>query len=403
MCYNILRSRSFSSTDLYSTHKQEGFMKSILKAITLALTVSVVQTTSLFSFEQYQIMNLGLQEYKSSRVTSVNDNGWISGIVNEDGYNYIFVLDENKKLTKRYERMDTANPLINNSNEVFGSLVQRTENANWYFDEEVVYKWENPFNFFQYFNFFHLGHPREGASGPFNFKSNVVWDVNNLGQILVMNSVTISDAIDELSDNSIWVYDEKLINDALWIQDGFHKINDPNFTAGYKINNHSQILGSSLEGSKLTKDRMERASIYNFSDKTLRILDFPDASWGYDLNDNGQVVGGFYDPNDDIIKGFLSDPSGQITEISNLDPGLISNKGEVFGTYIYGKKKNQLATWKDGETVDFKDLVSLVDDKGNKWDSIEEIVDVNNNGYLIGNGKIGGVRHGFLLKPISQK
>ncbi|MBA3239054.1 MAG: hypothetical protein H0T62_12000 [Parachlamydiaceae bacterium] len=377
-------------------------MKAVLKAIFLILTVSVVHTTSLMSFEQYQIINLGLQDYKSSRVTSVNDKGWISGIVNDGSYNYIFVLDENKKMAKRYERMDTARPLINNNNEVFGSLITRTQRGDWIFDEEVVYKWENPFNYFQYFNFYQIGRPDGQWSGPYNFKSTVVWDVNDLGQILVMNNPTISSAIDELSNNSVWVYDDKLKNDALWFQDGFHKIEDPNFTAGYKINNHSQILGSTLEGSKIDRNRMERVSVYNFAEESLRVLDFPDASWGYDINDNGQVVGGFYDPNDDIIKGFLAEPTGQVIEISNLDPDLISNQGDVFGTYIYGQKKNQPAMWKDGQTVDFKELVNLVDDMGNTWDSIGEIVDVNNKGYLIGNGKIKGVRHGFLLKPISQ-
>ena len=378
-------------------------MRASLNAMFLILTFTIMQTTSLVSFEKYQIIDLGLQKYEASYVTSVNDNGWVSGILYEGGYRYIFVLDENKNLAKRYEKMDTPIPYINNSNEVFGSIINRTSSGDWNYDEELVYKWENPFNYFQYFNFHHLGHPRWQASGPFNFKSNLVWDVNDLGQILVMNHVTRSDATNELSDNSIWVYDDKLANDAVWIQDNFHKIEDPNFTAGYKINNHSQILGSTLTGSKIDKNRAEHASIYHFADKTLHILDFPDDSWGIDLNDNGQVAGCFYEPSEDILKGFLAEPSGQIIEISNFFPDLISNQGEIFGTYIYGKKKDELAVWKDGEMVDLKDLVNMVDDKGNVWDSIKEIVDVNNSGYVIGNGKIKGVRHGFLLKPISQK
>lgn len=377
-------------------------MRASLKAMFLTLTLSILQTAKIVSFEQYQIIDLGLQKYQSSYATSINDNGWISGILREDGYNYIFVIDENKKLAKRYEKMDTANPYINNNNEVFGSIIRRADDGNWYFDEEIVYKWENPFNFFQYFNFHLLGNPRGQFSGPFEFKSNVVWDLNDKGQILVMNNLTRGDATDELRDNSVWVHDEKTPTEE-WFTNGFHKIEDPNFTAGYKINNHSQILGSSLTGSKIDKNRTEHASVYHFTEKTLQILDFPSDSWGYDINDNGQVVGDFYDPIDDMYIGFFAEPSGQITEISNFTPDVISNQGDVFGTYIYGNKKNQLAVWKDGEIKDLKELVNFVDDNGNKWDSITAIDEVNNHGYVIGTGKINGVKHAVLLKPVSQK
>src|SRR5690349_13868660 len=107
-----------------------------IKMAIFAILVSLFQLTNL-SAEGYQLIDLGLQKYKTSDVTSINDRGWISGVLKDGSYYYIFVLDENKNITTRYERMDTFIPLINNSNEVFGSLIETTTTGNWYHDEEV--------------------------------------------------------------------------------------------------------------------------------------------------------------------------------------------------------------------------------------------------------------------------
>ncbi|MBS0654839.1 MAG: hypothetical protein JSR46_03595 [Verrucomicrobia bacterium] len=363
-------------------------MNTTLKLLFLAL----FQVANLFSIPQYQIIDLGLQQYTSTKVTSINDNGWVSGIIKDGGYTYIFVLDENKNLAKRAEKMFVRRPLINNSNEVFGTVIVWTGSGQWEFETDMVYKWTNPFSYFQCLYFQHLGLPWEHSWAYGINKDGNVWDINELGQILVMNSTSLTEAEDELFENKIWIYEG----------DDFYKIEDKNFTAGFKINNASQVLGSTVTGSVLDKNRMDKASVYDHKDKSIRIFDFPDRSVGTDINDNGQVVGTYYDPQEKIFEGFLADLSGNITKISNFEPDVISNRGEIIGTYIYGKKKDQLALWKDGTVTDLKEVVDLVDDQGNKWDSIDSIVACNNAGYLIGNGTINGHRHGFILAPIQK-
>ena len=68
-------------------------------------------------------------------------------------------------------------------------------------------------------------------------------DVNDLGQMLVMNNRSISDAINETSTkkNLIWVYDKG----------NYNKIQNKQLEAAFKINNHSQILGYFHTGSSL--------------------------------------------------------------------------------------------------------------------------------------------------------
>lgn len=360
-----------------------------MRNIVLTLLLTLFQTTNLFAISGYQIINLGLQKYQSSQVTSLNNQGWICGLLSDDDYLKIFVLDQDHKMALR-QQSRTSTVFINNSNEVFGSVIYRANNSSWIYDEQQVFQWINPFKYFQYFNFYYLGCPKGRYSSPNNFKSNVVWDANDLGQALVMNCSTSEKAMDEFNKTATWIYDKG----------SFVKVVDPHFQAGMRINNHSQILGSYFTGSSLSKDRQEHVSIYNYCDKTVRLLDFPSASFGSDLNDNGQVVGSFYDIQDQMWKGFLAETTGEILDMQNFYPELINNKGRVVGTYPYTENRWLIGLWENGILYDLMGLISLVDNEGNIWDSIVNITDINDEGYMIGHGKINGVTHGLLLKPL---
>lgn len=363
---------------------------SILKNPIISLLVTYASVTTLFAVEtQYQIVDLGLNDYETSVVTSINNQGWVSGTLWKGGYSAVFVVDENKKLAKSWINCDGGS-FINNNNEVYGSLITRVERFNWTFDEERVYKWINPFNYFQYFNFYDLYCPKGAYSFAYDFKSNIVWDVNDLGQVLVMNTPTKSLATDELSHNLVWLYDNG----------EYVKIQNPQFTAGFKVNNHSQILGSYSTGSKLHKDRQRHLSIYNFHDKTVRTFDFPGDALGADINDNGQIIGYFYDPTDDLYKGFLIEASGEMVELNNFSPIAINNKGVILGHYIYAEKKDQCAIWENGVFQDLNEIVTLVDDNNNSWDSIDDISDINDDGDLIGCGTINNKTRGLVLKKL---
>lgn len=368
-----------------------GFiMKKHFKSITLFVMLLLFHTTSLFAIaERYQIINLGLQKYQSSRATSINNQGWICGLLSDDDYLNIFVLDQDRKIALRQEYR-TSSAILNNSNELFGSAIYRVDNSYWIYDEEQVFKWSHPFKYFQYFNFYYLGCPKGQYSSPSKFKNNVVWDANDLGQILVMNCGTFANARDEFNKTATWVYNKK----------SFVKIVDPQFQAGFKINNHSQILGSYFTGSSLTGDRQEHVSIYNYADKTVRLLDLPSSSFGQDLNDHGQVVGSFYCPHSQMWKGFVAEPTGEILDMQNFYPTLINNKGLIVGSYNYAENEYLIGLWENGIFSYLMDLVTLVDDAGNIWDSIMSITDINDEGYMIGQGKINGINHSLLLKPL---
>ena len=348
---------------------------------------------SLFGIANYQLVDLNLKGYTSSDVTSINAKGYICGHLLDGRKRYIFVLDPNQKITTRNEKLNSYHMTINNSNEVFGSVVVRARDQYWEFNEEVVYQWRNPFNYFQIFNFDHLGFPTNQFSTANEFKTNAVWDVNDLGQMLVMNNRSISDAINETSTkkNLIWVYDKG----------NYNKIQNKQLEAAFKINNHSQILGYFHTGSSLNHNLKEHTTIYNLQDKTVRVLDIPSSSLGLDMNDNGQVVGICYQEQDKVWMGFLAEPTGEIIYINNFRPKAINNKGQVVGTYLYDEKKGQPTLWENGSFYDLKELTGMKDNQGNVWESFDYAVDINDEGWIIGNGTIKeGGKHGFLLKPV---
>jgi len=62
----------------------------------------------------------------------------------------------------------------------------------------------------------------------------------------------------------------------------------------------------------------------------------------------------------------------------------------------------QIAIMLNGELSCLEDLTNLTDDNGNTWDSIQNVVDINDAGLILGHGKINGKTYPVLLKPISD-
>ncbi|MCE5317157.1 MAG: hypothetical protein LLG04_07320 [Parachlamydia sp.] len=357
----------------------------------LIVTLFLFQSTSLMAIAQrYQLVDLGLSAYTSSDVVSINENGVVCGYLMDGKTSRIFVIDSsNKKLALRQEDFFSYRLKINNNNEIFGSFAHRTGDAHWYFSEELVFKWINPFNFIQYFNFKHVGYPKGRRTTSHNFKPNVFWDANDLGQILVMDVRSYSTAMDETGKNGIWLYDNK----------EFQKIENPGFEAGFRLNNRGEILGCYHTGSVLKKNRLAHVSVYNYPAHSVRKIDLPGDAVGQDINDQGQVVGNFYHPQEQMIIGFLAAATGEYTPLINFWPYRMNNLGQVVGEYLY-EKKGQPAVWDSGECYDLSVLTGLKDDRGNVWDSLDTLNGINDKGEIIGNGTINGKTHAFVLKPI---
>ncbi len=365
----------------------------MIKSAFFSITLFLLHLTALTAVEQkYQLVDLGLQNCTFSKATCINNNGCICGYFIKNNNTHLFVLDLDKKLATRKVNLDSNHLFINNHNEIFGSLIQRTEDFSWIYDEEVIFKWQNPFKYFQFLNFKNLSCPDTQHAHAFDFKDNVVWGANDLGQVLVLNKRSYKDAMVELPfpRPALWIYNNKK----------FHKIDEEKVEAAFGLNNHSQVLGCFHTGNSLLQNRRSHTSIYNFNDKTVQVIDLPGSSLGNDINDMGQVVGIFYNPQEEMIMGYLYEASGQIIYLENFSPEAINNNYQMIGHYIYDKKKDKPALFKDGTLYDIMDLISLIDDHGNTWDSLDYLTDINDSGYIIGNGTLHGISHGFLLKPV---
>src|SRR5262245_43943451 len=98
----------------------------------LMMLLVLSQTVPLFAVaERYQIINLDLQKYKSNRVTSINNQGWICGLLSDNDDLAIFVLDQDRKMALRQQSRTAESLIINNSNELFGSVIYRVRGGNW--------------------------------------------------------------------------------------------------------------------------------------------------------------------------------------------------------------------------------------------------------------------------------
>lgn len=352
------------------------------------LALLCIPACNLFGIaKQYQIVDLGLQEYTKSHPHCINNNGWITGQVSDNGYWSIFVIDRDKKIALR-SHGSSSFLIINNSNEIFGTAMFSKNDGYWEFDDEEIFKWINPYKYWQWFHFYNLGSPN--YSSAFTFRETTVWGANDLGQILVMDTSDRSAATSELNTKSVWIYD----------QGTFYKIAHPNVQAGFKLNNNSEVLGGYATGSALTKDRIVHLSIYNFNTKSVRLLNLPGSAIGKDLNDLGQAVGVFFHHDEEMWIGFLAEPTGEIIQMINFFPFAINNSGQIVGKYLYAEKQDRPAIWENGELYDLQNLTSMVDDEGNVWDSIASVTDINDEGWMVGEGKIGEKIHAILLKPL---
>lgn len=366
-------------------------MKS-LKVFILLLTALCLSDMDLMSAQpRYQLIDLGLQEYTSAKAMSLNEKGWVAGLLSDKGYLTIFVLDEDKNIAIRHQ-YGVHKVVLNSNNEVFGSATFRVRNVNWEYDEDQGFRWANPHKYFQWFHFYHLGCPSGNYATAFIPNQNVVWDANDLGQLLVMNSFNENEAVNEFHDNQVWIYDNG----------SYIKLNNEQFHAGFNINNRSQVLGCYCTGSTLTDDRKEHLSIFDYNAKSVRLIDLPGEGIGHDLNDQEDVIGILYNPDFEFAVGFLATSEDEISMFPDFYPTRINNKGDIIGNFISDGYLTQTAIMLNGELFCLEDLSNLTDDNGNTWDSIQNVVDINDDGVILAHGKRNGKPYPILLKPISN-
>jgi probable HAF family extracellular repeat protein len=132
--------------------------------------------------------------------------------------------------------------------------------------------------------------------------------------------------------------------------------------------------------------------------------------WAQDLSDSGQVVGwsdsGQFDPNGNPIKhaflwtaggtdGVPSNPQMKDLQItwSGVSYLAINNSGVVVGDEATSSGPDHAFVWDPDHLV--RDLNNLV--PSNLGAELRQATDVNNQGQIVANGKVGSTWHAYLL------
>ncbi len=352
---------------------------------------------SLNALQRYHLIDIGLLNYQTSEVTSINESGQICGIFKHNAKSYIFIWDPSSNQLNYFKIRPSIRPLINNHSEIFGSQWLLVNDDIWDFDQETIFCWQNPLSFFTLFNVVGLGFPKDaGKYSPFQQERTVLWDVNDHGELVVMNSDSIKDFLvgNPLGfQYRMWIY-----------QKGEYKlVTQLHSCIGISINNRSEVLGYYYkEEDSVHEEERVGTFVYNIADEAIRLLKFPVNGIGRAINDLGQVIGTFYDPLTHTTRGFLSDSFSECIMIDHFDPIKNNNQNLIVGKFLEGEKRGKPAIWEKGQLYDLLEVVDLTDHQGHVWDSLDELVDLNDSGHIIGQGKINGVSHGFLLRPLTQ-
>lgn len=105
-----------------------------------------------------------------------------------------------------------------------------------------------------------------------------------------------------------------------------------------------------------------------------------------DVNAIGQVVGTSY------IDGFLWTPGNDAVEIG-FSPEALNDYGQVVG-----RAGGDVAMlWQDGVAQDLNSLIS----PNSGW-TLLQANDINNDGLIVGRGRLNGVEQAFLLTPVPE-
>lgn len=355
-----------------------------MKNICFTIFVFLIHLSFSAGATEYRIVDIGLSQYEVSEITGINQKGQICGIIKSQNTIKVFVWDPVKKL-KSYMAPINTKVFINHSGQVAGSYwVKETGSP---FNTQRVFLWENPYSFFNSFK--DLGTPENLQKNGSVEKRAVVWDLNDKGQILVMNTSS--------SSNNEAMMRQNLTQLWIWEKGNFQQIMNPDLSYGVKLSNDSKILGHHFEG-KFPFSRSILA-LLDLKTMTVQKLPFPASAYGSFINDKGEIVGIAYQMQKKLFDGFYYRDEQKI-DLENFFPAACNNRGEIIGHYQDADQKMIPMLWKDGLITDLTTIIDMKADNGLIWDSIDRIVGINDLGQIVGNGKLNGKQHGFLLVPL---
>jgi len=335
----------------------------------------------------YKLIDLGLLSYDASVVTGINNRGQVTGVYVKDSKHYVFFWDKTLKCTRVYNA-DGAK--INNNSNIFGSYLAEkcysSASSSYCFhagEQRQIFSW-HPIQSDKYQS---LGSP---LTIDFRDFALTIWDTNDIDQVLVMDT----DVIDLQKARKTrgqgiqtWVYHNGV----------FNLLKSEKITGALRINNNSKILAWHYVMDGWFCSKVETV-IYDYNTKETKVLDFEDSAYGMDINDKNQVVGVFFDQGQ--VKGFFGDPQGSdFIVLDNIQAKSVNNRGQILGTFSSGANKDKYVIWDQGKETKLSEI-SLVDNEGHLWQSLDTLVDINDQGQIIGEGIYKGKSLSFLLEPV---
>jgi len=322
---------------------------------------------------EYKLIALDLSGEHSS-VHSINDQGQIVGTLSKEGKDYIFFWDP--KTGSNVVETDLGNAFIakiNNAGTVFFSRAFCGKGDVYI----RVFEWDNPWSNTQFQELdLHTENAQKYRLMQFN--------INDIGQVLLVYESRESD----------WKHYWK---NYVYENGNLNLIKSPEPVMGMAINNNSQIAGVNLtiEGFQ--------AVVYDYKDRKTYTFDEPNGAIFFDINDKGQVLGNLVlSATNGSFLGNLENTDRII--LNNIFGTKMNNHGQIVGILTPSGVLNiQHRTvgviWDNGNETKLSDI-SLVDDKGHTWDSLDALYDINDQGQIVGNGTYNGEQHGFLLIPV---
>jgi probable HAF family extracellular repeat protein len=328
------------------------------------------------SDDEYTIIDLGTLGGSWSYATGFNDECYIVGIsATNNGVQHAFVWICNSMYDMGAPEGFVVSGAVNVNNH--GQVVGY---ANGAYQSQYAYFWEEG-------NWTYLGTlPDLDWSTPS--------DINDEGQI-TGNSFILGPG----GGRRGWFYEDGDMTDIGHL--------GGNRSSAYAINEIGQVVGSSYN-----ETNVNHAILWEDGNMTdLGVLPGEERSAAYDINENGVVCGASsHTLNQYPFPTFTTACVWDGEEIIEIDklPGYtrnnaaggINNQDQVVGYSSDNGNNPHAFIWEDGELTDLNDLLP----SGSGW-VLKTAADINDDGEIIGYGKINGETHGYLLIPpyINQK
>ena len=167
-----------------------------------------------------------------------------------------------------------------------------------------------------------------------------------------------------------------------------------NFSYGYGINNTGQVTGASY----LTWDPGSHAFLYDSTGMHDLGSLGGSLSVGYSINNLGQVTGSTQLAGDPGTHAFLYDDAG-MHNLGSLGGGFsqglgINDSGQVVGYSSTAFESDDAFVYTGSQMFDLNALIPV----NSGW-HLGSANGINNKGWITGGGTINGRTHAFLLRP----